>query len=97
MTLTGEQKQKLKSMAHTLDAVVLIGKKGLTEAQIDTISKDLMDHELIKVKFNDFKSVKEELSNQIAELTGADIVDIIGNTLILYRMNPDPGGRKIAI
>jgi RNA-binding protein len=97
MTLTVEQKQKLKSMAHTLDAVVLIGKKGLTEAQIDTISKDLMDHELIKVKFNDFKSVKEELSKQIAELTGADIVDIIGNTLILYRMNPDPGGRKIAI
>ena len=96
MTLTGEQKRKLKSIAHNLSPVVQIGKKGLTEEQLDTISKDLLDHELIKVKFNDFKSIKEELSQQIAERTESDFVDIIGNTLILYKMNPDPSKRKIS-
>jgi RNA-binding protein len=97
MTLTGEQRRKLKSMAHNLNPMVQIGKKGLTEDQIETISKALFDHELIKVKFNDFKSVKDELSQRIADLTGSDIVDVIGNTLILYKMNPDPSKREISL
>lgn len=97
MTLTGEQRRKLKSMAHNLNPMVQIGKKGLTEEQIETISKALFDHELIKVKFNDFKSVKDELSQRIADLTGSDIVDVIGNTLILYKMNPDPSKREISL
>jgi RNA-binding protein len=97
MTLTGEQRRRLKSVAQTIKPIVQIGKQGLTDAQVENIERGLEDHELVKVKFNAFKSVKEELSSQIVETTGAERVDIIGNTLILYRMSNDPEKRMIAI
>ena len=50
-TLTGAQKKKLKSIAHSLKPLVLIGQKGLTGTLVDSIHKSLDDHELIKIKF----------------------------------------------
>lgn len=87
--LSAVNKRKLKSMAHSLEPVVLIGQKGITESLIKAVDKALADHELIKVKFVDLKDEKKELAPKIVEGTGAFLVNIIGNVLILYRENPE--------
>ena len=85
MTLTTKQKQELKAKAHHLDPQIQIGKNGVTPEQIQTIKTHLKTHELIKIKFNDYKKQKTELSNQITTQTESEQVDLIGNTLIIYK------------
>jgi RNA-binding protein len=87
--LTYAVRKKLKAQAHHLKPVVMIGQKGLTDSLIKTIDKALVDHELIKIKFIDYKDEKKELTNEIGEKTNAAIIGLIGNILILYKENPD--------
>lgn len=96
--LNGTQKRKLKSMAHELKPVVLIGQKGITESLVKAVDRALEDHELIKVKFVDLKDEKGDLAGKVAGDTGAFLVNMIGNTVILYRENPErPKEEKIKI
>ena len=97
MTLTGKQKAKLKGQAHGLKPVSQVGKAGVEEPQIMSIKRALHEHELIKIKFLDYKDHKQEISENIARATGSEVVDIIGNVLILYWENMDRGRRKIRI
>ena len=97
MTLTGKQKAKLKGKAHGLKPVIQVGKAGVEEPQIMSIKRALHEHELIKIKFLDYKDHKQEISENIARATGSEVVDIIGNVLILYWENMDRGRRKIRI
>ncbi|MBN2336422.1 ribosome assembly RNA-binding protein YhbY [Candidatus Bathyarchaeota archaeon] len=85
MELTGEQKRGLRARAHTLKPTVQIGRNGVTETQLKQIKDELERHELIKVKFNDYKTRREELSDLIAEKTGSERIQLIGNTLVLYK------------
>src|ERR1700752_3998283 len=57
--LTNTQKQYLRRMAHELRPVVQIGKNGLTDQVHTTVDQELNAHELIKVKFVDFKDEKK--------------------------------------
>jgi RNA-binding protein len=57
----------------------------------------LKDHELIKVKFGEFKEAKKEMSGEIANATKSEVVGIIGNIAILYRQHPQTEKRKIKI
>lgn len=96
--LSTDQIKKLKSLAHHLKPVVLLGKKGITGSLINAVDMALKDHELIKVKFVDLKEEKRELIPEITVATGAFPVSIIGNVLILYRENPDrPDSGKIRL
>ena len=56
-------------------------------------------HELVKVKFNDFKEKeqKAEISEQLARKTGAQMAGRIGHTAIFYREQKDPEKRKILL
>ncbi len=93
--LNGRQRRKLKSLAHHLKPVVQIGQKGLTDSLFKAVDKALSDHELIKVKFVDFKEEKHDLADEVVSETGAALVGMIGNIAILYRENPElePGQR----
>lgn len=87
--LNSGQRRKLKSLAHHLDPVVMVGQKGFTESLARAVDRALSDHELIKIKFVDFKDEKRELTGKIAASVNAGLVGIIGNIAILYRENPD--------
>ena len=97
MSLTREQLRKLKSKAQNMKPSIQIGKGGLTDGQLERISHELAHHELIKVKFNDYKAQKTELSQEIATRTQATQVDLIGNTLVLYKQSPYPDKRRIKV
>ena len=87
--LSSSQRSFLRSQAHHLEPVALIGKNGVTEGTIKTIDKALDSRELIKIKFREFKDEKQILSEKVAKLTNSAVVGIIGHTLIIFRQNPD--------
>lgn len=86
----------LKKLAHSLKPVVQIGRKGLTESVLESIDSALDDHELIKLRFVDFKEEKKEISGIIVEKTGCTMVGMIGNVVTLYREHPDEERRTIS-
>ncbi len=95
--LTGSERARLSAMAHGLKPLVQVGRDGVTEAQIENIDRALEDHELIKVRFLGRKEEKRELSGEISERTGSELVGLIGNVAILYRESPDPSKRRIKL
>ena len=87
--LSSSQSSYLRSQAHHLEPIVLIGKKGVTNGTIETVNKALDARELIKIKFREYK---EEFffTEEIASSVKCHIVAMIGHTVILFRQNPDP-------
>ena len=97
--LEGFQRKYLRGVAHGLKPVVFIGQKGLTPEVLSSAEMAFERHELIKVKFNDFKKEEEkkEISARIEKETGAENVGMIGHTAIFYRQKEDPEKRKISL
>jgi RNA-binding protein len=95
--LKGSQRKYLRSQAHHLKPLVLIGRNGINKQVIGSVDLALKDHELIKVKFGEFKEAKKEISDQIAQETKSEVVGISGNIAIFYRQHAEPEKRKIKI
>ena len=80
--MTGKQKRHLRTMAHSLKPVVNLGKFGLsreTKKQIDT---QLLEHELIKLKFLDSCPIsKKECADLLKQENSLEVVQIIGKHL----------------
>lgn len=82
-------KKQLKSQAHHLSPVVLMGAKGLTDALIAECDLALTTHELIKIKI--VSADKQEKTAMVAALcqaTQAELIQTIGHIAVLYRKNP---------
>ena len=95
--LSSSERKYLRSQAHHLEPVVLIGKNGIKDGTIESINKVLQTRGLIKIKFREFKDEKLSLSEKIAELTNSQVVGVIGHTVIIFRQNPDSDKRQIHI
>ena len=93
----GTQRKYLRVQAHHLKPLVIIGVKGVTETLLESVNVALGDHELIKVKFAEFKKSKKEISEEIARTTKSERVGLIGNIAIFYRQQPDPEKRKFIL
>ncbi|TNC92113.1 MAG: ribosome assembly RNA-binding protein YhbY [Thalassolituus sp.] len=89
MALSNEQKKAYRAIGHTLNPIVTIASKGLTEAVLEEIGRALDDHELIKIKVAvGDREVKKVVIKALVEQTGAELVQQIGNTALLLRRNP---------
>lgn len=97
MELKGYQRSYLTKNAHDLKPVVMIGRNGMSDQIIKAVEEALNAHELIKVKFVDFKESRYDLADVIAEKTGALLVRILGNIAIYYREQEDRDKRKYSI
>lgn len=93
--LTNKQISKLKGLGQLLEPVVRVGHAGLSDAFMASLNQALDDHELVKVKFSDFKDQKKELTPQMSERTGSHLIMRVGNVAVLYREQADPAKRKI--
>jgi len=87
-SLTNAQVRALKAQAQRLKATLKIGKEGLSQQFIAAVDEALNHRELIKVKFDDFKQQKKELTPQLAEKCGSHLVTRVGNVVVLYRPKP---------
>lgn len=84
--LTGKQKRFLRSKAHHLKPIFQVGKSGVTENMIKQLIDVLEKRELIKINIlQNCLEDKETIAEQIAEGTEAEIVQIIGNHIVLYK------------
>jgi RNA-binding protein len=86
--LTNPQIRKFKAAAQLLEPMLKVGKAGLSEGFVKTVSDTLAQHELVKIKFADFKEQKKELAPQLAEKTGSHLIMRVGNVMVLHRPKP---------
>ena len=95
--LKGSERKYLRSLAHHLKPVVHIGKTGLSPSVMAAIDEALEHHELIKIRFQDFKDQKRELSQTVVQESNCALVGSVGHIYMFYRQHPDPEKRKIKL
>jgi RNA-binding protein len=86
MALTSKQRATLRAHANRLDAKVRIGKEGDTDAVRMTIDDALRTQELVRIALT--KNAEADvklLANALAQVLGADVVQVIGRTFTLWR------------
>ncbi len=85
-TLSKKQLSHLRSLAHHLNPVVMIGNRGLTESVLTEIERNLVAHELIKIQVaGEDKAARTETYQKICEASQAQAVHHIGKQLVIYR------------
>lgn len=90
LELSSHERSALRSQAHSLHPVVLIGDKGLTEAVLKEIDRSLTAHELIKVRAGgEEREAREAMLAAICDRLGAAPVHHLGKVFILYRPQPE--------
>lgn len=85
------EKKKMKIIAVRDEAPKInIGKNGLTENILNEIDRQLNEHEVVKIKFLRSMPLIDEidikdLGRKISSTLSAEIIDIRGKTITLYR------------
>ncbi|WP_046173894.1 ribosome assembly RNA-binding protein YhbY [Domibacillus indicus] len=84
--LTGKQKRFLRAEAHHLDPIFQVGKGGVSENMTTQIAEALEVRELIKVSIlQNNEDDKHEVAEALAQGAGAELVQLIGHTVVLYK------------
>lgn len=86
--LANPEIRKLKAAAQHLKPTFKIGKAGLSSQFLQSVDEGLKHHELLKVKFDEFKEQKKELAPLLAERTSSHLILQVGNVVVLYRKRP---------
>src|SRR4051812_40313895 len=90
MSLSSKERASLRAEAHRLTASVHVGHHGLTDTLRQTVDDALRTHELVKIQFTKSAvATPKEAANDLASAVGADVVQVIGRTVTLYRENQD--------
>ncbi|MCK6541848.1 ribosome assembly RNA-binding protein YhbY [bacterium] len=84
--LTGKQKRFLRGLGNAIKATISVGKSGITDNTYLSVNNGFNTKELIKVKVQDGCDLdKKEVAEMISEGTQSQIVQIIGNNILLYK------------
>ena len=84
--MTSKQRSKLKSIAANLDPVTQIGKGGITDNLLKTLSEALEAREIIKVNvLPSAEADADTMAQNAADLLGAEVVCVIGRKAVFYR------------
>ena len=87
--MNSKQRAALRGIAGTMDTIFQVGKGGINEALISQVSDALRKRELIKLRVLDNSAyTSREAAEEIAEKTGADVVQVIGNRFVIFKRNP---------
>ena len=86
--MTTKERAKLKSIASNLNDNVFVGKEGVTDTVIQQTEENLYAHEIVKVRvLKNYKDDIESIAMDLANGTGSEIVQIIGNKVVLYKVS----------
>ena len=86
-TLTSKQIRKLRSLGMTEEAIVMIGKEGVTPTVVASAREAIKKRELIKVRV--LQNAPDEPEDAITMLADANLVQVIGRNGLLFRRNFD--------
>jgi RNA-binding protein len=87
--MTSKERARLRAEANGLDPIFQIGKEGVTDAVIAQIEDTFNTRELFKIKVH-LESAPEgpkEIAQKLAEATGCDVIQVIGGTIVVFRIN----------
>ena len=86
--LSSKQRAYLRSLANSIDTIVMVGKGGLSEQITKQAADALKARELIKGKvLESCDMTVREAAEAIAEETHSDVVQVIGTKFVLYKRN----------
>lgn len=90
---SNQEIKQLRAIGHKLKPVVTVAGKGLSEAVVAEVDRALSQHELIKIKLAvGGKDAKAAVTEELCERSGAEVVQSIGNVILVLRRTakPDP-------
>lgn len=88
--LTSKQRAQLRGMANSYDTILQIGKIGITDQTIKQVDDALLARELIKIRTLETSPISSrESADLIAAKLKADVVQVIGSKIVLYRENKE--------
>ncbi|MCR2803799.1 ribosome assembly RNA-binding protein YhbY [Paenibacillus soyae] len=88
--LTGKQKRYLRSQAHHLQPIFQVGKGGTNDQLVRHIEEAIETRELIKISvLNNCLDDPKEIGVEVAKASGAELVQVIGKTIVLYKESKD--------
>ena len=84
--ITSKQRAYLRGLANSIPAIMQIGKGGVGENLIKTVSDALEARELIKLTvLENSMETPKDIANELAQAVSADVVGVVGRKIILYR------------
>ena len=84
--MTSKQRSYLKSIAMTTEPILQIGKSSLTPEFTASVDQALEARELIKISvLQNCLDDPKALAQVLAERTKAEVVQVIGRKIVLYR------------
>ena len=89
--MTSKERAELRGQANSLEPLFQIGKGGINDAFIKQAKDALLKRELIKLKvlLETSPVTPREAADEIAEKTGADVVQVVGGSMVFYKYNPE--------
>ncbi len=87
---SGPLRKRLRAAGHHLSPVVQIGKDGVTEPVLRQLAQALHDHELVKVRIGaESPEDRFQAAERLAAGAGAQVAQILGRTLLVYKRHPE--------
>nr|WP_227767578.1 ribosome assembly RNA-binding protein YhbY [Zhaonella formicivorans] len=86
LMLTGKQKRFLRAMGNEIEPIIQVGKGGVNDNVVKQVDEALEARELIKVRvLQNCLEEPEDVAEALAEETKAELVQVIGRNMLLYR------------
>jgi len=95
--LTGKQRRWLRSQAHHLKPIVIVGQAGLSGPVLEAIDEALDNHELIKLRFGDPQMDRKQLAAEIEAKLECEVAGMVGHVAIVYRPSRNEEKREISL
>ena len=88
--LSGKQRRYLRGQGNSIKPTVYLGKDGISDALLNSLGEAFNNRELVKVRIEKSCELeRKEAGRQLAQAAAAHMVQVLGNTLLLYRPDPD--------
>ena len=88
--MDSKTRAKLRSLANPIEAILQVGKNGLGDALQKQVDDALTAREMIKLTvLETCPETPREMAAALAAATGAEVVQVVGRKVTLYRKNPE--------
>ena len=94
--LTSKQRAELRAQAQKIDAIIQIGKDGISLETVQTADQALYARKIIKFSVLDNSGLEtKDAAYELASKTKSDVVQVIGNKFVLFKKTDKQTRREV--
>ncbi len=94
--LTSKQRAELRAQAQKIDAIIQIGKDGISLETVQTADQALYARKIIKISVLDNSGLEtKDAAYELASKTKSDVVQVIGNKFVLFKKTDKQTRREV--